>query len=365
MPAYHYTCNQLSDPKAVSPTAKEWRSPTDHSFQLGNDRLVALVSNFGHVQVRQDEGSPKFLNDYCPEQNRFGGGVGFLADRGFVLGTYYCGVAESFDRIMGIGYMRKRVTGGPFEIDQVIFAPFGDDPVLVSQVTVTNRSARAVEPRWVEYWGCQNLQFSYRSLMESAAPHAAATATQLRRDFCGRFAHRFQLASGGAGLRESQTFSGRAPEEEAAWRRFQDGLKADPNGFYGGPVPPLAPGASMEDLHPPPTFLVSLDAPPDGFQTNAAAFFAGGVERPEGMTRPLDGDLGSSGPESAFLLERRLALAPGQSRTMYFLYGYLPEGFTLTASWPDTRRTPPRSGPVQAPSGKPRASSSAPAPFDP
>ena len=35
----------------------------------------------------------------------------------------------------------------------------------------------------------------------------------------------------------------------------------------------------MEDLNPPPTFLASLDAPMDGFATDASAFFgSGGVD---------------------------------------------------------------------------------------
>ena len=45
LPAYGYTCNQITDPKALSPVHKEWRSPTDHTHQVGNDRLVAAVSN--------------------------------------------------------------------------------------------------------------------------------------------------------------------------------------------------------------------------------------------------------------------------------------------------------------------------------
>ena len=69
LPAYLYTCNQLTDPKARTPVNIVWRSPTDQTHQVGNDRLVAAVSNYGYVQVRQDEGSPKFLNDYFPEQN--------------------------------------------------------------------------------------------------------------------------------------------------------------------------------------------------------------------------------------------------------------------------------------------------------
>ena len=241
MPAYQYTCNQITDRKAVLPVDKAWRSATDHIHQVGNDRLVAVVSNYGYVQVRQDEGAPKFLNDYFPERDRYGAGIGFLADGNFILSTYYSGTAESFDRTLGMGYLRKRVTGQQYEIDQVIFAPFGDDPVLISQVTITNHSNHPVSPRWVEYWGCHNYQFSYRSLMEASVAGSASAAPQLRRDFCSRFIHQFRAAKDGAGLLESQTFPGRAPEEEAAWQKVQAALKADPTGFYGGPVPPLPP----------------------------------------------------------------------------------------------------------------------------
>ena len=60
LPAYRYTCDQRRDPKAITPVNLIWRSPTDHSHQVGNDRLVAVASNYGYVQVRQDEGSPKY-----------------------------------------------------------------------------------------------------------------------------------------------------------------------------------------------------------------------------------------------------------------------------------------------------------------
>ena len=332
LPAYQYTCDQITDPKAVSPVDRAWRPVTDHTHQVGNGRLVAVASNYGYVQVRQDEGAPKFLNDYCPEQNCYGAGIGFLADENdenILLSTYYSGTAESFDRILGMGYLRKRVTGHQYEIDQVIFAPFGDDPVLISQVTITNHSKLSSRPRWVEYWGCHNYQFSYRSLMEAALLGEAGDATRLRRDLSDRFAHRFEALGSGKGLLETQTFLGRRPEEEESWQKVQAALKANPTGFYGGPVPSLASGSSMDDLHPPSTFLVSLDAPADGFATNGAEFFKGGIERPLGMTRRLNNDLTTSGPESTLFLERDLALKPGESRTMYFLYGYLPEGFDL------------------------------------
>lgn len=330
LPAYRYTCDQTADPKAVTPVHPEWRAPTDQTHQVGNDRLVAAVSNYGYVQVRQDEGSPKFLNDYFPAESRYGAGIGFLSDRNNLLSTYYPGHGESFDRVFGMGYFRKRVADKMYEVDQVVFAPFGDDPVMISQVTVTNRSQQRQAPRWVEYWGCQNYQFSYRSGMEARFLSGPLLTPKLRREFAARFMHHFQIVNSGAGMLEKQRFLGRSAEEEKTWRAAQAWQAKNPS-VSGGRLPPMAPGASMEDLEPPATFLVSLDGPMDGFSTNAHEFFRGGISRPVGASRGLDGDLKSTGPESAFFLERRLSLNPGESRTMYFLYGYLPEGFELDA----------------------------------
>ncbi len=328
LPAYRYTCNQVSDSKALTPVHEEWRSPTDHTHQVGNDRLVAAVSNYGYVQVRQDEGSPKFLNDYCPEQGHYGAGIGFLTDGNAVLSTYYSGKAESFDRILGEGYLRKTVKGHEYEVDQTILAPFGDDPVLISMVKVTNDSSSAAKLRWIEYWGCQNLQFSYHTYMQAQVLKDAAKAAAMRRAFAGRFSHRFEAMPNGAGLVETQTFHGRTQEDTDLWKQVEEAWKKP---SFGSTVQlsGFAPGATMEDLDPPSTFLASLDAPMDGFATDAAAFFgSGGLEHPSGVTSKLSNDLSTTGEASALLLEREFELQPQQSRTMYFLYGYMPEGFS-------------------------------------
>ena len=49
------------------------------------------------------------------------------------------------------------------------------------------------------------------------------------------------------------------------------------------------------------------------------------------MAAGLNKNLNTSGPESALLLERVVPLAPGERRTLYFLYGYLPAGFDLAS----------------------------------
>src|SRR5579885_2997998 len=140
LPAFHYTCDQVNDPKAKTEVNPGILSATEHIHQVGNDRITAIASNYGHVRVRQDEGAPKFLNDYDPERGAFAGGFGYLTDGKSALSTFYSG-GKNFDRIFGIGYFRKMVAGNQYNIDQVIFAPFGDDPVLISQVTITNHGS--------------------------------------------------------------------------------------------------------------------------------------------------------------------------------------------------------------------------------
>ena len=162
LPAFQYTCNQTSDPRAVTKVQPGVLAETEHIHQVGNDRIIAIASNYGHVRVRQDEGAPKFLNDVDPETSQFGGGLGYLTDGAETLSTHYDGSNGSFERIFGVGYYKKKVRGKGYSIDQVISAPFGDDPVLISEATITNHRSDAATVRWVEYWGCQPYQFSFR-----------------------------------------------------------------------------------------------------------------------------------------------------------------------------------------------------------
>jgi hypothetical protein len=317
LPAFRYTCDQIDDKRAVTPVSPGVLTPTDHIHQVGNDRLVAVVSNYGHVQVRQDEGAPKFLNAYSPERSQFGGGIGWLTDGTEVLSTWYAGNPQEFERIFGVGYLRMRVHRSRYSIDQVISAPFGDDPVLLSQVTIANHGPSSANLRWIEYWGCQVYQFSFRSFIQGIGGRFA---------FGDRFAHQFARLPGGSGLLETKRFLGRTPEDEAAWKRAAERLAAYPNPFFA-PVREGVPGSSFDDVNPPATFVASLDAPADAVATNAKAFFgSGGPENPAGIRRRLDGDLGASGTESGLLLERTITLRPGEERTLYFLYGYTPQG---------------------------------------
>jgi hypothetical protein len=337
LPAFRYTCDQTKDPKAITPLGPGLLSTTEHIHQVGNDRLIAIVSNYGHVQVRQDEGSPKFLNVHAPERAQFGGGIGYLSDGRETLCTYYPGNAASFERIFGEGYFRKTVSSTNYTADQVILAPFGDDPVLLSQVTVTNRTAASAKLRWIEYWGAEMYQFSFRAFAEGMS--GAAGPPEIRKKWSDRFAQRVRLLDKNAGLTATANFLGWTPEQETGWNRMKAILSAGTNPFLS-PVQEPVSGASFDDLHPPSTFLVSLDGAADGWSADAKAFFGpGGAIDPSGANRPLDGALDAA---SALLLERHIELKPGESRNFHFPYGYLPAGVDLDRLVEKYRRNPER-----------------------
>ena len=91
LPAFVYTADQDAVPAAAVPPNAPYGKPEmkdpaargdrEHSFQIGNDRLVLVGSNYGTWRLRADEGGPKFLNDADVDNStgwRFGGGLGYL-----------------------------------------------------------------------------------------------------------------------------------------------------------------------------------------------------------------------------------------------------------------------------------------------
>ncbi len=276
LPCFHYTCNQTEDPLAAIPVETAWRAPTDHTHQIGNDRIVAAASNYGYIQVRQDEGGPKFLNDYHPDSGLFGAGIGYLTDGSEILGTYYPGAGTSFERYFGMGYLRKQVTGKNFSVDQTIFAPFGDDPVLISEVVISSQSHKPTSLYWVEYWGCQSYPFSAKAFREgynSKGEVDPERVVGLRRESALRFEHRFERTPDGQGLIQSSEFvaerlppSGGALQEELAANIPR---LANPSTQAKAPVPDQSrvkdkDRDEAQHLPPPATFLASLDEGPVG-----------------------------------------------------------------------------------------------------
>jgi len=309
LPAYRYTCDQINDHKAITPMNEVWHAKTDHWHQVGNDRLVAVASNYGYLQVRQDEGGPKFLNVYDPEYRHYAGGFGYLTDGNNVISTFYSKRYSLFERIFGIGYYQKIVEDKGYKADQVIFAPFGDDPILISQITITNKREVAVDLEWIEYWGCFMYQFSLLAFSRGLQAKDQSITRKLRRDFNEKFRNKFQIIDNNIGLLVTKyTDSG--------------GTKLD--------IKTRSKKPTFDDNHPPSTFLISLDAVADGLSTNESLFFGNNnIESPDGIFSTFKSKLSILDNENAMFVKRKIHLEPSESQTLYFAYGYLPDDFDL------------------------------------
>src|SRR4029453_7965220 len=93
-------------------------------------------------------------NRYEPESRHWAGGYGYLNVDGTVLSTLYLDrpPGAEFTREFGVGYSRKRLAGAGLEVEQTVYAPFGDDPLLLDDVTITNRTDAPKQLSWFEYW---------------------------------------------------------------------------------------------------------------------------------------------------------------------------------------------------------------------
>jgi len=330
LPAYRYTCDQINDPKAISPVNEVWRPKTEHLHQVGNDRLVGVASNYGHISLRQDEGSPKYLNDHNPDKGVYAGGFGYLTDGENYLSTFYPGHADSFERVFGMGYYQKIVEGNGLKANQVIFAPFGDDPLLISQIEITNNRKDPVDLRWIEYWGCEMYQFSYKAFIMGLISKKTSVS-EFRRQINRNFEHKFVPISNN-GILATKRFKGLRFGEKLKWAVFKFFMATFFRKLSGGRIKSPVKECVFEDTSPPPTFLVSLDASADGMSTNPTRFFGtGGLTSPAGLHETFASGIEPTGPVGGLFLERKMHLEPAEKATLYFAYGYIPEGFDLEA----------------------------------
>ncbi len=317
-PVYEYTCDQINDEKAITPMNEIWRSSRDHYFLVGNDRIVGVASNFGYIKVRQDEGGPKYLNYYEPKLNQYAGGFGYLKDNISELSTYYLSADQNLKRRYGVGYFQKEISDDQYHVNHIIFAPFGDDPLLVSQVTITNNSSEEKEATWFEYWGCFNFQFSLQALLKAIQSKKPETLKEYRLEFEKRFKNKTIILDGNKGLFNMKF------EEKSKIRDKQTDFNLRCVGTK------LKNKPDFEDKNPPPVFLVSLDGPANGFCNDPNVFFGkGGLKSPDGLRNGLNFFPDFNDSQNCLVLERKIKLAPEQKKTLTFAYGYIPESYDL------------------------------------
>lgn len=270
LPAFRYEANQETDARARQP---ELDGGTDAQHQLGNDHIVAAAFNHGYTQLWSQDRLSQWANLYEPASRHWAGGYGYLVVDGKVTSTLWLdrGDSTAFEREFGVGYYRKALSSDGVDVTQVIYASFGDDPLLLDDVTLTNRTDTAKTVSWIEYWDVNPYD----------------QTAQVNR---------------GVG--------------QAMWDAATQTLS----------VPQF--GGHLADPAPLSIFAAVLQGPLDGFETSLATFFGSGTrEAPaEAAADRLSDTLAAPSPPGApggtlFAFRAPLVLEPGRTVTLRYAYG--------------------------------------------
>jgi hypothetical protein len=154
LPTFRYALDEAVDPRAKQPEIYRRTDTTDAWHQVGNDHLHANAYNHGYLELWSQDRLMQWANRYDAANRHYAGGYGYLNVGGKVVSTLYADRPQgsSFERDFGVGYYRKHLRAAGVDLTQVAYSPFGDDPVLLDDVTLRNTTHRAKRVSWFEYW---------------------------------------------------------------------------------------------------------------------------------------------------------------------------------------------------------------------
>eukprot|EP00118_Oscarella_pearsei_P006659 m.30539 g.30539 ORF g.30539 m.30539 type:complete len:904 (+) comp31353_c0_seq2:169-2880(+) len=290
LPAYQFT-GALPKPGQIGPKVPMI------AHRVGNDRIEAAVLTNGEVSFRQDEGCPKLFNDYDGENGQFRGGIGFLADhstQAVVLSSRAINSLNpeiaNFSLVFGVNYVLKSTWNEEVAMEHRLFSPFGDLPLVYSQVNITNLSKVRKNMSYVEYWG------------------GKIRLLNCRHKPSGLFNHSFTFVQrdNTSGLQDSMTAF---PPHES------EGIGPKPS-YYG--------------QNPPPVFLYSLNEDqPSSYTTNGRMLFPNADPLSPNILSGLDNDTTIRDNRGIMALEQRILLDSAETVSLCFVYGYNPESSLL------------------------------------
>lgn len=293
LPAYVYTLDERADP------AGEWnpqvKPPTRLMWAgIGNERINAAVFNAGFTMLFYSESGTYWLNDYQPEKRSYSGGFGWIEEGGRFTSTLLTHNPEAsvLRRVFGMGYFEKELETQALRVRELVFAPRGDWPALVVEVTIENLSPRERRLNWFEYW-----DLNPKELL-GFVPPALLSSTAKRKVFQIRFDAEERLL---------------AAESQKRW--------GPEGGFPSSP--------RLRDPELPSFFLAQVEGEVTGIGFDRNRIFHG----PDGwigdgaglsaLTLSVSAEPHRRSAEDLCLVLRsRLTLAPGESQTLRFIFGY-------------------------------------------
>ena len=271
LPSYQYTADEHSDPQAASPELSARPDSTDAWSQVGNDHVVADAFNHGYLQLWSQDRRYEWTNLYQPASDHFAGGYGYLRVDGRTVSTLYDDrpAGATTVRDFGVGYLHRQTVSAPVDVDEYVYAPFGNDPLVLHDVRIANTSRSTIRVSWFEYWDVNPFD------------------------------------------QDTHTSIGLGPATSHGTRLLS--------------VPQL-PGNG--DSHPLSIFAAALSGPVSSFDTSAPAFFGGaGRATPAAVSSDrLTGTVAPTTPSGTtgstmFAFRAPLSIPPGRSVTLRYAYG--------------------------------------------
>ena len=271
LPAYDYKIDEQTNPIAKQ---TELSGSADAWSQVGNDHVVADAFNHGYVQLWSQDRLYQWMNYYDASHQHYAGGFGYINAGGKVISTLYDDrpAGAETDRSFGVGYYAKRTTVPGLSEHDTVYAPFGDDSLLLHDVTITDTGSKPLSGSYFEYWDVN-------------------------------------------------------PEVQA--------IKQVPRGYQPPAWDPSSRTLSVAqlpddvDTEPLTIFASALNAPVSAYDTDTSKFFGSGTRAAPaavaaGKLTDSIAPPAANGAEgdAMFAFQSRFRLAPGQSVTLRYAYGY-------------------------------------------
>jgi len=310
LPAYEYTLQQEKDQKALwwNSSGEEKRS---HWHQLGNFRFVAVADNDGFVQVFTEENGFKWLNFFNEDENNFSGGFSYIDDGKEIWSTAYRFKPESakMGRIFGMGYFKTEVTYNGIDVIRRTFAPYGDDPLVISEISIKNINGKEKDIYYYEYWDVNIHQLRVSFISSGVLGKDIPKINERKRaEFNGYFLQ---------GAKILDSFPSGIVQQ---WVNLSmaDELK----------IPPSDSAKEFDDS--PSIFLLPLDGEiGDGFIFDQTRFFedmrsAESFKKDSEIPQSLR-EIPALNQSLMLVHKRKIRLKPMQEVKFSYAYGYLPE----------------------------------------
>ncbi len=311
LPAYDYSLDQRTDPRAVWITS-DGSERRDHWFQIGNRQLTGLVTNDGLSQVFSRRRGPVLLDRIDLAAGRPGGGFSYIreADGRVWASAWGLKPADALAaRRYGIGYAQFETVHEGLRVVHRVLAPPGDHAFLVDRIELVNESGHRRSFEHVAFWDVNRHPLELQLTRSgSLSPELPAQQDAAREAINALFDLSAVADPDLPAVRVRHTYAG----DDAV-----------------GPDEP-----ADRDVHPDDIFLARLWPPtadlPVDWHTDRAGFFGRGrVASPELGGAGLLSERSAAGQPAVLADRVSLTLRPGERRVLRYAYGTVPRDGSL------------------------------------